>query len=157
MKVFPPLLVALFAATACSPKKEPAASVIQSIPAAGVRMIEIKANESSGTLKLRLSLGSDRVSTWGKVEDMQIVVVENLGGKCGIYIRQGGTTDKREIDVPESKPGVSRGFSVRKSVPTVEDVLAGRGDVLKLEWIKGGDPSDKAAVLESVTFSLVFE
>lgn len=157
MNLFPHLLVSFLAITACSPKEEPAARVIHSTPAAGVRMVEIKANGSGRTLKLRSTIGSDRISTWGKVDDTQIVVVENLGGKCGVYIRQDGKTNKQQFDVPESKPGEPVGLSVNKSVPSIEDISAGEGDILKLVWERISEAANETTIPQSLTFSLVFE
>lgn len=150
------LLALTLAIPACTPTPKRSVVVAHSAPVLGVRVVDITNKGGERPLVLRFWCGSS-FTTWPISEALRIVVVEELGGKCGVYIQQRGATSKQEFELPTPKKDSQVTKTITTSTPTAADVAAGKGDVLVIQWSTSDHLPGKRAPALTLRFELLYE
>ena len=152
------LTLVVVTVSSCDKEKSPKLQIAHSSPVAGIRMVEIDVAEMPKPVVMRhrtrepggeVVFASIPSGTTGR---FTIVVVEELEGNVGVFLRHGATSQKIALPIPESKPLKTGAVSTR--APSAKDLEAGSCEVIAIRWLRGGDPNKTENVLASCVVEL---
>ena len=134
------------------------AFVAHSLPAQGIRVVAIALAEDDQPVDLRWWYGDmeapSTCMTISSGSSARVVLVEDLVGKCGVYVSLGGTTNKMVLDIPMPSADAPRCLSVVQHVPSREELEAGPQEVIRIEWIDSDDPAETDKRVQFIAFEL---
>ena len=145
--------LAVVALSSCGKGESPKLRIAHSSPVAGVRMVEIDVAGLPKPVVMRYRTREPGESVeWASIPSgatgrFVIVVVEELEGNVGVFLRHGATSQKMAFAIPGSKP--LKTGTVATKAPSQEDLEAGFCKVIEIKWLRGGDPGKTENIVTS--------